>query len=346
MIPGLGPGYANNKIMYDFDKYANEINLSVHVGSLHFTEIDPETLTCKKRGIYPVRKLSVDWSVTAPLPTLPSEILLRTLTSEDGWNDSTSSQKANQNEKQMQNHYYDPKEEEKKEEEEEKEEEIGKDKEKEKEKEQDEENEKEENIKERENKNEDLRMDDMIAMKMQMASGTPSVRVDADVCIRLHNRASINDNHNINDSINDSINDNINDNINDSIDNIDFHFDSCFPRAIKIIDGISASTNTDSNTNTNTSTNTDANGNVTVCVIIPVRNGQKYLHQCLYSILSQPQHCGPFSIIIINDGSTDCTAEIAEKVRQELLKGIFSLNPGTCSSLKLIFTNKIFKFGP
>ena len=65
-----------------------------------------------------------------------------------------------------------------------------------------------------------------------------------------------------------------------------------------------------------------------VTVIIPVRNGQRYLRECLYSLLSLPQDCGPFEVILIDDGSIDGTAEIAENVRQEVHSGTFSLNPG------------------
>ena len=39
MIPGSGPG-SSNDVMFDIDKYACEINLSVHVGSLHLVKTD------------------------------------------------------------------------------------------------------------------------------------------------------------------------------------------------------------------------------------------------------------------------------------------------------------------
>ena len=76
--------------------------------------------------------------------------------------------------------------------------------------------------------------------------------------------------------------------------------------------------------------NIDANNNIPfrVTVIIPVRNGQRYLHHCLYSLLSQSQDCGPFEVILIDDGSTDRTADIAENVRQKVCNGTFTLNPG------------------
>ena len=64
-----------------------------------------------------------------------------------------------------------------------------------------------------------------------------------------------------------------------------------------------------------------------VSVVISVRNGQDYLHQCLYSLLTQPQECS-FEIILVDDGSTDSTVEIAEDVQRQIGQGAFSLNPG------------------
>ncbi|MDA9176249.1 glycosyltransferase family 2 protein [Alphaproteobacteria bacterium] len=53
-------------------------------------------------------------------------------------------------------------------------------------------------------------------------------------------------------------------------------------------------------------------------VIVPVFNGENYLEQALYSVLQQSEACQ--EIIIVDDGSTDRTAEIAQK---------FCLNPNT-----------------
>lgn len=48
-----------------------------------------------------------------------------------------------------------------------------------------------------------------------------------------------------------------------------------------------------------------------VSVIVPVYNGEKYLSEAIESILSQTYH--PTEIIIVNDGSTDRSAEIAQR---------------------------------
>ena len=65
-----------------------------------------------------------------------------------------------------------------------------------------------------------------------------------------------------------------------------------------------------------------------VCVLIPVRNGQKHLSECLRSLLTKPQGC-PFKILLIDDGSTDDTMKIASAIKEELKCGVFSAsNPG------------------
>ncbi|MFD0845893.1 glycosyltransferase family 2 protein [Streptococcus saliviloxodontae] len=53
----------------------------------------------------------------------------------------------------------------------------------------------------------------------------------------------------------------------------------------------------------------------TVSVIIPVYNGEKYLRQCVESVLKQTY--SQLEIIIINDGSKDKTALICEQLRHQ-----------------------------
>ena len=49
-----------------------------------------------------------------------------------------------------------------------------------------------------------------------------------------------------------------------------------------------------------------------ISVIVPVYNGERYLKNCIESIEAQSYE--PLEIIVINDGSTDGTAEVCEKL--------------------------------
>lgn len=51
-----------------------------------------------------------------------------------------------------------------------------------------------------------------------------------------------------------------------------------------------------------------------ISVIVPVYNGERYLKNCIESIEAQSYE--PLEIIVINDGSTDGTAEVCEKLAQ------------------------------
>lgn len=64
-----------------------------------------------------------------------------------------------------------------------------------------------------------------------------------------------------------------------------------------------------------------------VCVLIPVHNGEQYLAQCLHSLLTRPQCC-PFEVLVVDDGSTDKSADIAETIRLQAETGSFLNNPG------------------
>lgn len=72
---------------------------------------------------------------------------------------------------------------------------------------------------------------------------------------------------------------------------------------------------------------------VVVSVLMPVFNGEKYLAEAIESILNQTY--SDFEFIIINDGSTDGTAEIIERFRQRdrRIKVYDQSNQGLVASL-------------
>lgn len=51
---------------------------------------------------------------------------------------------------------------------------------------------------------------------------------------------------------------------------------------------------------------------IAVSVIIPVYNAEKYLSECLHSVVGQDLN--GIEIIIVNDGSTDSSPEIIQNV--------------------------------
>lgn len=52
-----------------------------------------------------------------------------------------------------------------------------------------------------------------------------------------------------------------------------------------------------------------------ISVIVPVYNAEKYLDRCLSSLVEQSY--GKLEILLINDGSTDCSAQICENWKQK-----------------------------
>ena len=49
------------------------------------------------------------------------------------------------------------------------------------------------------------------------------------------------------------------------------------------------------------------NPSPTISIIIPVYNGERYIRDCLQSLVNQT--CPPHEILVVDDGSTDLTAE-------------------------------------
>nr|WP_223225772.1 glycosyltransferase [Lactobacillus gasseri] len=69
-----------------------------------------------------------------------------------------------------------------------------------------------------------------------------------------------------------------------------------------------------------------------VSVIIPVYNDEKYLRQCVDSVLAQTY--SDLEIILVDDGSTDHTPEICEKYREKYdqIRVLHKKNGGVGSS--------------
>lgn len=67
--------------------------------------------------------------------------------------------------------------------------------------------------------------------------------------------------------------------------------------------------------------------------IIPVYNGEKYLAQAIDSILRQP--CRDFEILVIDDGSTDSSLEIARSYTDARVRAIHKENGGVSSARNL-----------
>ena len=50
-----------------------------------------------------------------------------------------------------------------------------------------------------------------------------------------------------------------------------------------------------------------------VSVIVPVRNGEKVIHGCLDALSAQDLPASDYEVIIVDDGSTDDTAEVVRR---------------------------------
>ena len=72
--------------------------------------------------------------------------------------------------------------------------------------------------------------------------------------------------------------------------------------------------------------------NEKVSVIIPVYNDEKYLKQCVESVLTQTYT--NLEIILVDDGSTDHTPEICEEYREKYnqIRVLHKKNGGVGSS--------------
>jgi glycosyltransferase involved in cell wall biosynthesis len=69
-----------------------------------------------------------------------------------------------------------------------------------------------------------------------------------------------------------------------------------------------------------------------ISCIVPVYNGEKYLAEAIESIVKQSYR--PIEIIIADDGSTDCTAMVAERYNKQI-RYLRQANAGTAAARNL-----------
>lgn len=68
---------------------------------------------------------------------------------------------------------------------------------------------------------------------------------------------------------------------------------------------------------------------LSVSIVIPVYNGEKFLDSVIYHVKNQNYH--PIEIIVIDDGSTDKTAEVAAKF-QDSIRYVYQENRGPAAA--------------
>lgn len=80
--------------------------------------------------------------------------------------------------------------------------------------------------------------------------------------------------------------------------------------------------------------------------IIPVYNGQKYILRCLASILNIDKNHFDIEVIVVDDGSTDDTASICEKISQNdyRMKYIYKDNGGVSSARNLGLSKAVGRY--
>src|SRR6056300_539020 len=71
-----------------------------------------------------------------------------------------------------------------------------------------------------------------------------------------------------------------------------------------------------------------------VSIIIPVFNGEKYLRECINSALDQTLYSHNFEVIVVDDGSTDQTANICMEYEGRI-KYYYKENGGTATALNV-----------
>ena len=67
-----------------------------------------------------------------------------------------------------------------------------------------------------------------------------------------------------------------------------------------------------------------------ISVIIPVYNGERYLSEALYSVIDQTVH--EIEIIVVDDGSTDNSAETIKQFSDSRIRYIYQSNQGAAAA--------------
>lgn len=78
-----------------------------------------------------------------------------------------------------------------------------------------------------------------------------------------------------------------------------------------------------------------------ISVIVPIYNAENYLHRCLESILAQT--FTDFELILVNDGSTDCSGKICDEyaLKDNRIKVIHKNNGGVASARQMGVDNAL-----
>jgi glycosyltransferase involved in cell wall biosynthesis len=77
----------------------------------------------------------------------------------------------------------------------------------------------------------------------------------------------------------------------------------------------------------------DTTNNILISVILPVRNGEKYICQSIESVLAQTY--ANFELIIINDGSTDNTESLIKSYSDSRINLVTTEGVGLVKSLNM-----------
>lgn len=58
--------------------------------------------------------------------------------------------------------------------------------------------------------------------------------------------------------------------------------------------------------------------NIELSIIIPIYNVEKHLESCIESLLNKSQYKNNFEVLLIDDGSTDGSSVICDKLKKKV----------------------------